>query len=147
LNAAEVEVHVVTNQRCVALGLVDEAGLDSIHRRLVELLAADGAMVDSIQVCPHDLDSCSCRKPSDGLLRQVLATSDRLDPTRCAVIGDSWSDVRAGDALGTFRILLRPGGGAAGIADLVVPDLPTAVHHLLAASTPARNPGSGRNMR
>jgi D-glycero-D-manno-heptose 1,7-bisphosphate phosphatase len=151
LNAAGVEVHVVTNQRCVARGLIDEPGLAAVHERLVALLAAEGAHLDSIQVCPHGADQCSCRKPADGLIRRVLEERPYLRAERCAVIGDSVSDVRAGDALGVVRVLLvaagtSPGGPQASGIELSAASLAVAVDRMLAGATPPRNaPGGSRS--
>ena len=148
LNVAGVEVHVVTNQRCVALGLVDEPGLAAVHRRLVALLAAEGGRLDSIRVCPHEANQCDCRKPADGLLRRVLEERPYLRPERCAVIGDSVADVRAGDALGLVRILLVGSGSTAATAEaqpieVCAESLAVAVDRMFTGATPRRNAPGG----
>jgi histidinol-phosphate phosphatase family protein len=144
LNAQGVEVHVVTNQRCVARGLIDPPGLAAVHERLVALLAAEGAQLDSIRVCPHETGECSCRKPADGLLRGVLEERPYLRPERCAVIGDSVTDVRAGDSLGLVRILLVGGGTNLGPSaplqiELSAENLAVAVDQMFTGATPRRN--------
>ena len=59
---------VVTNQAEVGRGNLDPAELERIHERLRALLAADGARVDAIEVCPHrPEDRCDCRKPAPGM--------------------------------------------------------------------------------
>ncbi|HTY73678.1 MAG TPA: HAD-IIIA family hydrolase [Actinomycetes bacterium] len=137
LNERGIEVHVVTNQRCVALGLLDDSGLVEVNRALCALLAAEGARVDSIQVCPHDIGSCACRKPADGLVRRVLEQRPYLRGQRCVVVGDSPSDARVGDRLGLLRVLVgrHPDGAP---ADLVADDLADAVERLLSRPTPRR---------
>ncbi len=103
---------VVTNQSVLARGLLDEAGLAEIHRRMQGLLASQGARVDEILVCPHHPDDgCDCRKPRTGL---VLRAAARLgfDPAECFVVGDMESDVGLGDALGATTLLVRTGHGA-----------------------------------
>ena len=44
---------VVTNQSAVGRGFFDEAHLDLIHRRLCELLKAEGIQIEGIYFCPH----------------------------------------------------------------------------------------------
>src|SRR5262245_28203438 len=62
LKQAGFRVIVVTNQRCVAKGLITIPELEILHRRMSEKLAAGGAFLDAIYYCPHELDStCGCR--------------------------------------------------------------------------------------
>jgi D-glycero-D-manno-heptose 1,7-bisphosphate phosphatase len=144
LNESGVEVHLVTNQRCVARGLIDGRDLAAVHERLVAQLAAEGARLDSIQVCPHEVDQCDCRKPGDGLLRRVLGARPYLRPARSVVIGDSVADVRAGDALGLVRILLAPKAPVdAQPIEACAPDLGAAVDWMFTATTPRGNAPGG----
>lgn len=136
LNQAGVVVLVVTNQRGVALGLMTEAAVAAVNRRLADLLAERGARLDGVYVCPHDEGACDCRKPRDGMLRRAFADRPGLDPHRCAIVGDSDRDTAAGTPLGLTRIRLAPAGRADPHADHTVPDLARAVDWLL--STDAR---------
>ena len=97
---------VVTNQRCVALGLVSQITLDQIHERLRELLRAQGTDVDDIFVCPHDdRDLCECRKPKPGLLHQA-ASRHGIDLSQSILIGNSERDIAAGQSAGCRTIFL-----------------------------------------
>lgn len=138
LNAADIPVFVVTNQRGVALGLITRDGLDAVNARLMDLLAEHRAVLVGIHVCPHADGSCDCRKPRDGLLRRVLEARPDLRPRRCAVVGDNWSDLRAGEPLGLFRVLLATTPAPPAFdesvmpsADRLAPDLAGAVDLLL----------------
>lgn len=91
LNEAGVPVVVVTNQQGVGKGLMDEAALVAVHRRLVEMLAP--ARLDAFAVCPHLADECDCRKPSDGLFTGVLQRAPWARPRRCVMVGDSDTDL------------------------------------------------------
>jgi D-glycero-D-manno-heptose 1,7-bisphosphate phosphatase len=130
ITAAGMRVAVVTNQRGVALGLMSLADVESVNRRVSELLDACGARVDGWFVCPHDVDSCTCRKPRDGLVRQALTSLDAV-PAEGVIIGDRESDVLAGEQLGLRRILLAPQPPASTVAHLVVTDLSAAVDAIL----------------
>jgi D-glycero-D-manno-heptose 1,7-bisphosphate phosphatase len=109
LNQAEFSVIVVTNQRCVAKGLITQADLESLHRRMIDQLARAGAKVDAIFYCPHEVDPpCSCRKPAPGMLLEA-ARSRQLDLAASWMIGDSPADIQAGKRAGcrTARVLME----------------------------------------
>ncbi len=132
LNAAGVPVVVVTNQRGVALGHMTEADLSAVHRRLDELLAREGARVDRYEHCPHEKDSCACRKPRTLMLERA-ARSLAVDPADGAMIGDAASDVAAGRAVGATTIRL---GIVDHAADHSAADLRSAVEWILDGSVP-----------
>ncbi|HKB16948.1 MAG TPA: HAD family hydrolase [Planctomycetota bacterium] len=113
LRRAGFRLAVVTNQSGIARGLFDEATLENIHRRLRELLAAEGAALDGIYVCPHHPEEgrppyradCDCRKPRPGLLLRAIREMD-LDPARSYGVGDSPRDLEAAAAAGVPFVAL-----------------------------------------
>jgi D-glycero-D-manno-heptose 1,7-bisphosphate phosphatase len=107
LNDAGVVTVVVTNQRGIARGRMTEADLARIHVRLAELLvdAAD-ARLDLILHCPHERDSCRCRKPQPGMLEQAERRLGTIDRETSVIIGDAPSDIEAGTAFGIGGMLL-----------------------------------------
>lgn len=136
-SAAGFEVVVITNQSGVARGLFDEQGLELIHQRLRELLAADGAHLDAIYTCPHHPNegsppyrrACDCRKPLPGLL--LRAASERhLALESSWMVGDDLRDVEAGRAAGARPILVATGKGAAARARALEEGRP--VEHFMA---------------
>jgi D-glycero-D-manno-heptose 1,7-bisphosphate phosphatase len=132
LNRAGFWVIVVSNQRCVAKGLISAADLDSIHRRMCEALAGAGATIDGVYYCPHEEEPpCGCRKPAPGMLLRA-ACEHRVDLTASWMVGDSEVDVKAGRNAGckTVRLLNR-NDVTDGTADVVAPSLPEAVHQIL----------------
>ncbi len=100
LHEAGAVLFIVTNQRGVARGLVDEADLDEIHTRLVDTLAAAGVPLGGIYTCPHEIGVCDCRKPGVGLFKQAQSAHPWIRFERSHLIGDSMSDVEAGQRLG-----------------------------------------------
>jgi D-glycero-D-manno-heptose 1,7-bisphosphate phosphatase len=107
LNRSGYLVIVVSNQRCVAKGLISSAALESIHQRMCDELAAHGARIDYVYYCPHEeYPPCSCRKPEPGLLL-TAARIHEVDLSASWMIGDSESDVEAGRNAGcrTARVL------------------------------------------
>jgi D-glycero-D-manno-heptose 1,7-bisphosphate phosphatase len=106
LNEVGFFVAVVSNQRCVAKGLITTAELESMHAQMRGAFEAAGASLDAIYYCPHDYDPpCSCRKPKPGMLLDA-AREHEIDMTRSWMIGDSGHDVEAGRAAGcrTVRV-------------------------------------------
>jgi D-glycero-D-manno-heptose 1,7-bisphosphate phosphatase len=108
LARAGIPVVVVTNQRGIARGLMTEDDLAAIHGRLSELLRAQGGHITAFLHCPHEHETCNCRKPGTLMLRraQELLGLDSLQET--VMIGDAVSDVEAGRRAGARSILLRP---------------------------------------
>lgn len=99
---------VVTNQRGVARGLIEKASLDDLHERMRAQLSGAGVELDGIYVCPHEADSCDCRKPEPGLLHQALADFPDIEPERSCLIGDSLADLEAAQRFGCAAYLVGP---------------------------------------
>jgi len=135
LNRAGLWTAVVTNQRGIALGRMGSADLDAIHHRLQHLLRQEGAFVDAIYVCPHQIGTCSCRKPAPGLLLTAQREHPTIDFAHAAIVGDSPTDVEAGRRLGLMTVLLADADAGRAIpseADHVVADLLQAASLLIA---------------
>lgn len=146
LNGAGLSVIVVTNQRCVAKGLLTEADLKKLHQRMSDHLAQAGATVDAIYYCPHELEPpCRCRKPAPGMLLEA-ADSHALDLTSSWMIGDSDIDILAGKNAGcrTARLSMkRATQGESELdrdfredADIVASSLLDAIHQILQLGQP-----------
>ena len=132
LNRAGVPVVVVTNQRGIALGRMDEADLAAVHSRLHQLLDDHDARVDGIFHCPHDKGTCDCRKPGTLMLRRARDSLGLTTLRHCVMIGDSSTDIEAGRRAGARTVLLR-GGEVAAQRVGVAPTLLDAVRRELAA--------------
>jgi D-glycero-D-manno-heptose 1,7-bisphosphate phosphatase len=132
LRRSGLKVAVVTNQSAVARGLLTEAELQEIHRRLEEELALGGAFLDGIYYCPHHPSegrdpyriSCPCRKPRPGLAHRAAAEL-RLDLSLSYVVGDQSSDMELAAAIGAQGLRIDPrktgvpeNSGAVKVSDL-----------------------------
>jgi D-glycero-D-manno-heptose 1,7-bisphosphate phosphatase len=140
---------LVTNQSGVARGLFDEATVDAMHQRLTAWLAAEGARLDGIYVCPHHPSEgeppyradCDCRKPRPGLLTRAAREHD-VDLSASYMIGDKAADIETARNAGATGILVRTGYGSAELAQrlpqagaqpaFVAQDLLAAVEWILA---------------
>lgn len=103
-------VLVVSNQRCVAKGLLTVSELERIHRRMCQELAVQGALITEVYYCPHEKDTaCGCRKPAPGMLLRA-ARDHGIDLRESWMIGDSAIDVEAGKRAGCRTALIANGG-------------------------------------
>ncbi len=121
LNEAGCRVVLVTNQRGLATGRLSPERFEAVTARLHRELAASGAHLDRVEVCPHEEGTCDCRKPRDGMFRRALAAAPWADPARCAMIGDMPTDLVPARGLGMRGLLLGEDA----------PDLAAAVDVLL----------------
>lgn len=145
LNQAGYSVVVVSNQRCVAKGLITASEVEFMHARMRDEFATAGARIDAIYYCPHDFEPpCSCRKPHPGMLLEAARTHD-LDLAESWMIGDSEHDVEAGKRAGCKTAWLTQGGErSTRKPDVVAHSLLNAVHKILEVETglPAASVGS-----
>jgi D-glycero-D-manno-heptose 1,7-bisphosphate phosphatase len=134
LNRAGFRVIVVTNQRCIAKGLITVPELELMHERMLHLLAQAGATISAIYYCPHEAEPvCQCRKPAPGMLLEA-AREHGIDLGASWMIGDSESDIQAGKNAGckTARLCESKSGTAAfASADIFAPSLLSAIGQIL----------------
>jgi D-glycero-D-manno-heptose 1,7-bisphosphate phosphatase len=118
LNERDIPVFVVTNQSGLARGYFPPSLLDEVHAKMTEMLAAEGAHVDGIYICPHHPEAkeeryredCDCRKPKPGLFTRA-ALEHNIDLGASYVVGDRWSDLKGAHACGATGILVLSGYG------------------------------------
>jgi len=118
VNEAGLKAIVITNQSGIARGMYTEEMLCAIHKRMIEELARDGAIVDAIYYCPHHprigderyRKACECRKPSPGMLTEAAREHD-IDLARSYMIGDKASDINLATNAGARGVLVLTGYG------------------------------------
>ena len=99
---------VVSNQPDVARGTQRREAVETINRRLREMVP-----LDDIRVCYHDDgDDCSCRKPQPGMLLAAARDWD-IDLAASYMVGDRWRDIEAGARAGCVTVLINNGFGVA----------------------------------
>ena len=104
LKDAGLLVIAVTNQPDIGNGLVDVAVVEAMHEKLRRRVP-----LDEIMMCPHRQDAgCRCRKPRPGMLVEA-AQKWRIDLARSYLVGDRWSDVVAGQAVGCYTVFIDRG--------------------------------------
>jgi D-glycero-D-manno-heptose 1,7-bisphosphate phosphatase len=109
---------LVTNQAGAARGYFPASLIDRVHRRLEELLAAEGARLDGIYFSPFVKGGAHppfnydhpWRKPGTGMIEQGAADLG-LELARCFAIGDKISDVEMIHRVGGKGALVLTGYG------------------------------------
>jgi D-glycero-D-manno-heptose 1,7-bisphosphate phosphatase len=132
VNAAGFPAILVTNQRWLSAPGADLDSYRQVEAELASQLVAEGVRLDASYTCPHAVSSCDCRKPLPGLLLRA-AKDFGLNLRESFFVGDSVSDVQAGQAVGATSILISPGAAAEGghLADCVVSNVEDAVDWIL----------------
>lgn len=112
LTERRYRICIVTNQAAVNRGLLAQADLEELHRRMVAVAEAHGARIADIRYCPHrDDEACACRKPRPGMLLG-LAAERQVDLSQTYFVGDALTDMAAGHAAGCRTILVLTGRGS-----------------------------------
>ncbi|AWK13384.1 HAD-IIIA family hydrolase [Candidatus Fukatsuia symbiotica] len=147
LNRAGRLAICVTNQPVLARGNATWEDMRQIHARLDHLLGQEHAYLDRLYLCPHHPASgfpgetpalkkvCDCRKPQSGLIDRAVRELD-IDRRRSWMIGDTTSDILAGQRAGVCTILLRTGYAGLdnkyqAIPDYICDDILSAVDWIL----------------
>ncbi|PWU00183.1 MAG: phosphatase [Bacteroidetes bacterium] len=97
---------LVTNQRGVSKGLMDEADLKEIHLNMLGALESHGGRIDRIYYCT-DLDDISHnRKPNPGMGLQAKKDFPEIDFNKAIMIGNTMGDMQFGKNIGTYTIFI-----------------------------------------
>lgn len=109
LNAAGFSIVVVSNQQCVALGLLTSEGLDLVSESLRAALLGNGARIEAFLYCTHlKTAACECRKPRPGLLLDAQRRFG-FDLASTYFVGDMYSDVTTAKNAGCRSIFTLGG--------------------------------------
>lgn len=131
LRTAGFQLVIVSNQAGVGKGVFTCTDLIQITQASLNELRKAGIVVEGAFFCLHSpSDACSCRKPRVGLLREAARILP-IDFSRSFLIGDSPSDIQAGERMGCTNIYLDSGGNDATSARYRAATLSDAVSWIL----------------
>jgi histidinol-phosphate phosphatase family protein len=134
LNRAGRFVVLVTNQSGIGRGWFSEDDYQAVHRRLLELLAEQGARPDADYHCPLSPDAPdpgAMRKPGPGMFLRA-AREHGLDLAASWYVGDRDRDVAPARELGVRSAQTEADAGAADNSIAIVDSLAEAVDLILA---------------
>lgn len=91
------KIAVISNQPDVARKIITAKTLSDMNKIIERdaLKAGIGSKNFTIKICPHTGDTCNCRKPKTGLIKQAVKEFG-LDPkhTRFYIVGDQFRDIK-----------------------------------------------------
>ena len=98
---------VITNQSVINREIITITELEEIHSTIQKFLMKSKTSIDKFYFCPHRPDeNCDCRKPKPGLILQAI-NEFSIDVSKSWMVGDSKTDIQAGEKAGCKTILLK----------------------------------------
>ena len=96
---------IITNQQGIAKGIMSDKELGVLHKYMLFELKKNGGVINKIYYCPHLADeSCNCRKPNPGMIQQAIIDFPEIKVKDSYLIGDSDTDILAGNKMGLITI-------------------------------------------
>ena len=96
---------IVTNQQGIAKGIMSTEDLNLLHQNMLQQLKITGGSIEKIYYCPHlAAENCVCRKPNPGMIEQAIIDFPDLEHENSYLLGDSETDIVAGDKMGLITV-------------------------------------------
>lgn len=131
LNESGFRTILITNQSGIARGFFTEADLEQIHNKMRLDLSDFEAKIDDIFYCKClPGEDCENRKPNIGLFIKA-SQKYPLDKTKSYMIGDSDSDIEAGNKFGLKTIQMNRDSNFSGNANFETTSLIDAVRLII----------------
>ncbi|MDF2189194.1 HAD family hydrolase [Paraflavitalea sp. CAU 1676] len=119
---------ITTNQKGVGKGLMTEADLHEIHRRMLADITAAGGRIDKIYYCTALENDHPSRKPQPGMAFEAVQDDPSIDLTKSLIVGNNISDMEFGRNAGMFTVFVQTTSPNEPLPnpliDLAVKDLP-----------------------
>ena len=121
-------IFIITNQRGVAKGLTKLEELETIHKNLLEEIAAAGGKITKIYFCCDMGNFSQNRKPNPGMGLQAKQEFPEIDFSKSVMIGNTITDMEFGRNLGIAINIFLPSthphiGVKHPMVDRIFPDL------------------------
>jgi histidinol-phosphate phosphatase family protein len=98
---------VVTNQQCIAKGLINEDELKEIHQNMMNMIELNGGRIDAVYYAPDKASPQNLlRKPGNGMALMAKNDFPEIDFSKSLMVGDKISDMEFGKSLGMTTIYL-----------------------------------------
>lgn len=97
---------IITNQRGISKGLMDENDLREIHLNMLGAIEAAGGRIDRIYYCIDMNDDSVNRKPNPGMALQAQKDFPEIDFKRSLMIGNTMADMQFGRNIGAHTIFI-----------------------------------------
>ena len=106
LNSKFGTIIIVTNQRGVGKGLMDEDDLTRIHQFMQSKIENAGGRIDKIYYCTSTDNNHPNRKPNPGMAFRAKADNPAIDFSKSIMIGNKPSDMLFGRNAGMYTVFV-----------------------------------------
>ncbi|MFM7005641.1 MAG: HAD-IIIA family hydrolase [Flavobacteriales bacterium] len=101
-------VVVVTNQQCIAKGLLTIEELDVIHNKMCNELTQAGLNIDLVLAATEFKNGQEARrKPQSKMALEAQLQLPAIDFSKSIMVGDTNTDIQFGKRLGMYTILIE----------------------------------------
>lgn len=108
IGAAFEHIVVVTNQQCIAKGLLSEQALDTIHQNMCDVLQNAGLHIDIVLAATEFKNGqAQRRKPNTKMAFEAQAAFPNIDFQKSIMVGDTNTDILFGKKLGMYTVLVE----------------------------------------
>lgn len=108
LNCIFHKIIIVTNQQGIDKGIMTHEDLSHIHTQMLDVLEYYDAQIDEIYYEPSlAVFNSFRRKPNPGMLIQAQKEFPTIDFSKSILIGDSLSDILAGNKVGMKTVWIE----------------------------------------
>ena len=115
---------VVTNQQCVAKGLISESELDMIHEKMCNDIKKAGGYIDEVLVAKELKNQFPFhRKPNSTMALMAKDQFEDIQFEKSMMVGDTDSDIEFGKNLGMKTVLVKSAEKTTLKADIEINDL------------------------
>ena len=98
---------VISNQRGIGRGLMNEKDLLDIQHRMKSEIAKAGGRIDKIYYCTATDPHHFYRKPNPGMALQAAKDFPSIDLSKTIMVGNKLSDMQFGRNAGTYTVYLK----------------------------------------
>lgn len=114
-------VIVVTNQQCVAKGLLSKEGLDRLHNEMMLDFQKAGAKIDRVYAALEKKgDPPFMRKPNGRMAEFAQRDFPEIDFSKSIMVGDTDGDLQFGKNLGMKTVLIESAEKTTIVPDLIL---------------------------
>ncbi|MEY4487369.1 MAG: hypothetical protein RL440_1915 [Bacteroidota bacterium] len=107
IGAAFEHIVVVTNQQCIAKGLLSEQALNDIHQNMCNELQSAGMHIDIVLAATEFKNGqAQRRKPNTRMAFEAQEAFPNIDFQKSIMVGDTNTDILFGKKLGMYTVLV-----------------------------------------
>lgn len=109
----DYKIIIVTNQAGIGRGYYSEDDFKKFMEIIKLQFTSKGITINAVYFCPHHpkhglnryKKNCAFRKPNPGMIKKAL-TDFNLDASKCIMVGDSITDMQAGQQSGINKLFM-----------------------------------------